>query len=132
MLICGEYSLEEIVLAEDLTVSGETLVTELPTTFAAFKALRVPCPVQHLQDEAVQNQLLTASTFWDAGCNRANTGYTISDSELHVIQHIEDDAVQNRRLVPSTFCDAGCEVVQNQLLNVSQLRLAACNETNTC
>jgi hypothetical protein len=78
LLICGEYSLEEIVLAEDLAVSGEALVTELPTTFAAFKALRVPRPVQHLQDETIQNQLLTASTFWDAGCNKVNTGYTIS------------------------------------------------------
>lgn len=105
MLICGEYSLEEVVLAEDLAVSGETLVTELATTFAAFKALRVPRPVQHFQDETVQNQLLTTSTFWDAGCNRANTGYTISDTVLHVIQHLEDDAVQNRRLVSSTFWD---------------------------
>jgi hypothetical protein len=76
--ICGEYSLEEIVLAEDLAVSGETFVTELPATFAAFKALRVPRPVQHLQDETVQNQFLTTSTFWDAGCNKANTGYNIS------------------------------------------------------
>jgi hypothetical protein len=78
LLICGEYSLEEIVLAEDLTVSGETLVTELPTTFAALEALGVPRPVQHLQDEAVQNQLLATPAFWDAGCNKGNARYNIS------------------------------------------------------
>jgi hypothetical protein len=86
VLICGEYSLEEIVLAEDLTISGETLVTELPITFAAFEALGVPRPVQHLQDETVQNQLLAASTFWDAGCNKTNTGSSIS--RYHVARQV--------------------------------------------
>jgi hypothetical protein len=71
-LIYSEYSLEEVLLAEDLTITGETLVAELPATLAALEALRVPRSVQHLQDEAVQNQFLAASTLRDAGCNKTS------------------------------------------------------------
>jgi hypothetical protein len=69
LLICSEYSLEEVLLAEDLAISSETLVAQLSTALAALEALGVPRAVQHLQDEAVQNQLLTAPALGDAGCN---------------------------------------------------------------
>jgi hypothetical protein len=83
LLICSEYSLEEVLLAEDLAISSETLVAQLSTALTALEALGVPRAVQHLQDEAVQNQLLTPTTLGDAGCKQKqvlmlNTGFNIS------------------------------------------------------
>lgn len=75
LLICSEYSLEEVLLAEDLAISSETLVAQLSTALTALEALGVPRAVQHLQDEAVQNQLLTSTTFGDAGCKEESTRY---------------------------------------------------------
>ena len=74
-LICSEYLLEEVLLAEDLAISSETLVAQLSTALAALQALSVPRAIQHLQDEAVQNQLLTATTLRDAGCKEGYTRY---------------------------------------------------------
>jgi hypothetical protein len=42
LLICSEYSLEEVLLAEDLAISSETLVAELPAALTALQALGVP------------------------------------------------------------------------------------------
>jgi len=75
LLICSEYSLEEVLLAEDLAISSETLVAQLSTALTALEALGVPRAVQHLQDEAVQNQLLTPTTLGDAGCKEESTRY---------------------------------------------------------
>ena len=72
LLICNDYSLEEVLLAEDLAISSETLVAKLPTALTALETLGVPRAVKHLQDEAVQNQLLTPTTLGDAGCKEGS------------------------------------------------------------
>lgn len=43
-----KYLLEEIVLAEQLPVAGETFLIQLHPTFATLQTLGVPGPVGHL------------------------------------------------------------------------------------
>lgn len=38
--------------------------------FATLQALRVPSPLQHLQYETVQDELMTASALRYCGCNK--------------------------------------------------------------
>lgn len=65
-----KYLLEEIVLAEQLTVAGETLFVQLHPTLAALETFGVPRPVGHLEDEPVQDELVTAATFGNGGCKK--------------------------------------------------------------
>ena len=69
MVICGEYSLEKVLFAENLAVASETLVAELSTTLTALEALGMPRAVQHLEDEAVQDELLATPALGDTSYN---------------------------------------------------------------
>lgn len=60
--------LEKILLAEDHAVPGETLVGELTPTLGTLETARVPRPLQHLEDEAVEDQLVAASALRDTRC----------------------------------------------------------------
>lgn len=60
-----KYLLEKILLAEDHAVSGKTLVGELTPTLGTLETARVPRPLQDLEDEAVEDQLVAASALRD-------------------------------------------------------------------
>jgi len=53
------YSLEKVLFAEDVAVTRETPLRQLRSAVGALETARVPRPVQHLQDESVQDQLGT-------------------------------------------------------------------------
>lgn len=56
------HSLEEVLFAVDAVTAAEAFLCQLDLAVAAFQALAVPMPVQHLQDEAVHNVLIAACT----------------------------------------------------------------------
>lgn len=56
------YSPEEVVLAVELAFPGEALLGQVAFTFTALDALDVPGPVQHVQEEAVQDGPFAAGT----------------------------------------------------------------------
>lgn len=58
----GKYSPEEVVLAVELAFPGEALLGQVAFTFTALDALDVPGPVQHVQEEAVQDGPFAAGT----------------------------------------------------------------------
>lgn len=58
----GKYSPEEVVLAVELAFPGEALLCQVAFTFTALDALDVPGPVQHVQEEAVQDGPFAAGT----------------------------------------------------------------------
>ena len=57
-----KYSPEEVVFAIELAFPGEALLGQVAFTFTALDALDVPGPVQHVQEEAVQDGPFAAST----------------------------------------------------------------------
>lgn len=57
--------LEKILLAEYHAVSCKTLVGELTRALGTLETARVPRPLQDLEDEAVEDQLVAASTLRD-------------------------------------------------------------------
>lgn len=64
------YSLEEVFLAVDAAGAGEAAVGQLHLAVGALEAGAVPVPVQHLQDELVQDVLVAAGAlgdFWGGG-----------------------------------------------------------------
>lgn len=64
------YSLEEVFLAVDAAGAGEAAVGQLHLAVGALEAGAVPVPVQHLQDELVQDVLVAAGAlgdFWAGG-----------------------------------------------------------------
>lgn len=58
----GKYSPEEVVFAVELAFPGEALLGQVAFTFTALDALDVPGPVQHVQEEAVQDGPFAAGT----------------------------------------------------------------------
>lgn len=58
----GKYSPEEVVLTVELAFPGEALLGQVAFTFTALDTLHVPGPVQHVQEEAVQDGPFTAGT----------------------------------------------------------------------
>lgn len=58
----GKYSPEKVVLAVELAFPGEALLGQVAFTFTALDALDMPGPVQHVQEEAVQDGPFAAST----------------------------------------------------------------------
>lgn len=66
----ARYSLEEVLLAVDAAGAGEAAVGQLHLAVGALEAGAVPVPVQHLQDELVQDVLVAAGAlgdFWGGG-----------------------------------------------------------------
>lgn len=57
-----KYSPEEVVFAVELAFPGEALLGQVAFTFTALDALDVPGPVQHVQEEAVQDGPFAAGT----------------------------------------------------------------------
>ena len=57
-----KYSPEEVVFAIELAFPGEALLGQVAFTFTALDAFDVPGPVQHVQEEAVQDGPFAAST----------------------------------------------------------------------
>lgn len=57
------YLLEEVVLAEQLTISSETLIVELSMTFTTLQAFCMPRSLQDFEDESVQDEFVTSTTF---------------------------------------------------------------------
>lgn len=65
----AQYSLEKVLFAEDVAVAREASLRQLRAAVGALETPRVPRPVQHLQDEPVQNQLRAAPAPWNRGWN---------------------------------------------------------------
>lgn len=93
----SEYSLEEVIPTEELPIPGETLFGEVASAFAALDALCVPGPVQHVEQEPVQDGPVAARTlhhlhgagpFVDSSCaapHRAVTRSAASASRLEAL-----------------------------------------------
>lgn len=58
-------SLEEVVLAVHALPAAEAALSQWCVAVAALETLAVPVAVQGLEDEAVQDMLVTASAQWD-------------------------------------------------------------------
>lgn len=58
----GKYSPEEVVFTVELAFPGEALLGQVAFTFTALDALDMPGPVQHVQEETVQNGPFAART----------------------------------------------------------------------
>lgn len=56
------YSPEEVVFTVELAFPGEALLGQVAFTFTALDALDVPGPVQHVQEETVQDGPFAART----------------------------------------------------------------------
>lgn len=74
-----KYSLEEVILAEDLSVPGEALVRQLALAVDALEALPVPRALKDFQDEPVQDGLFTTSTLWNGCCKHKHNSSENSD-----------------------------------------------------
>lgn len=60
--------LEKVFFAKQLAVSRKTLVVQLRMAFAALQTFRMPCPLKHLENEAIEDQFVTGAAFWYRGC----------------------------------------------------------------
>ena len=64
------YLLKEVVFAVDLVALGEALVRQLDEAVGTLEAARVPRPVEHLQDEPVQDRLAAPRALRYGGCTK--------------------------------------------------------------
>lgn len=72
------YLLEEVLFAEQLAIAGKAFVIQLGMAFATLQALGVPSPLQHLQYETVQDELMTASALRYCGCNKTTNPFQLT------------------------------------------------------
>lgn len=82
----GKYSPEKVVLAVELAFPGEALLGQVAFTFTALDALDMPGPVQHIQEEAVQDGPFAAGTvhhglwFWSGEAGREKSRESLGDA----------------------------------------------------
>lgn len=74
--------LEKVLLAKQLPVSRKALVVQLGMAFAALQAFCVPCALQHLENEAVQDQFVAGAAFRYCCCAFDSSEIKIQGKEV--------------------------------------------------
>ena len=57
-----EYLLEEIIATVNLSIAREALLGELAFAFTTLDTLRVPGPIENVEEKSIQNGQVTACT----------------------------------------------------------------------
>ena len=76
------FSPEEVFLAVDFVALREAFVVEVRLTVGALETLRVPAPLQNLQDEPVQDGFVAAGTLGDGRCGRGRINFYLKSNKI--------------------------------------------------